>query len=147
MSSYISAEVGENGTWSLSIGGVRTEDYSGYFSFTDTDSLELTLRTMGNEVTESYVLADIAEDVVATEIDMEELNSGGGDSGEFERGLYGDIEGLDDLPLTAINRLTAVGLTVSVVLIVYGSYLLVSAYTGEKNERWEKNFLKRLDEE
>ena len=136
-SSDASSEVATDGTWTLSIGGIRTLDYSDYFSYTSDDTLEITLRTLGNEITREYVLGDVSDEIISLHLDMIE-----GEESDFGYGLFDYIS---SLPETAINRLTAIVLVVSVLFMGVGTYLLVSVYSSEKNARWEKEVLKDLD--
>lgn len=143
-SAYASSAVGSGGTWTLSLGGVRTSDYQSYFNFDSSDTLSLTVRTRGNEVTRSYTLEDVeGDEVISTALEM---IAPAGSTGTFTRGLYDQVmAGVSQLPDTAVNRLTAVALTVSLVLLGYGTYLLVHVYVSERNARWERDILKDLD--
>lgn len=145
-SAYISASVGADGTWSLSAGGVRTQDYAKYFPFTLDDSIELTVWTAGNSITETYALRDVNEKIIHTTI---EKNSGISDESEsFDRGIYSEIDGvLENLPLTAVNRIAVLGLVVAFAFIAGSAYFILGAYRGKKNERWEQEILRRLDGE
>jgi len=140
-SSYVSSAVDDSGTWTLSIGGIRSQNYAGYFSYTDADSLVLNVRAQGNEESETYSLGDVRDDVISLSIDAIATSASGS---AFDRGLYNVISSITNLPETAINRITAIGLTVSVILIGYGSFLLYHAYESERNSRWEREVLKDL---
>lgn len=142
-SAYISAPVQDDGTWTLSIGGVRTLDYEDYFNYTSEDTLQLTGRTKGNEVTEEYILGDVSDSVITIELDMILPETGE----TFERGLYAYLSNLANLPETALNRLTAFGVIIALLLIGVGSYLLIRAYSSERNLRWERDVLRNVEGE
>ncbi len=142
-SSLVSTDVGSDGTWSLSLGGVRTQDYTDYFTFTPEDTLELTVKTKGNQLTRSYLLADIEDDLISIQLNMIESGQTG-----FDRGIYAEIgTTIDELPITAINRVTVMGLSLSAALIVSGLSVFLVTHRGAKNERWEQGFLKKLENE
>lgn len=142
-SSYASSSVEDSGTWTLSLGGIRTQNYEDYFQFTDEDTIELTVRTLGNEEVETFTVAEVTDEVIETDIDMIAISR---EEEEFERGLYEEIIAkITSLPETAINRLTALGLTVALLLVGYGTYLLSKVYASERSSRWEKEVLRDLE--
>lgn len=148
-SAEISSIADSDGKWTLSIGGVRTSDYSEYFTYTSDDSLTVMAITRGNSETSTYNLADVGEDVITIELDMIEDTGDGGDGDEdFDRGLVDSIDeiadNLDNLPQTAVNRIAAVSLTIALLMIGYGSYLLFSLYRSEKMSRWESEVVRDL---
>jgi len=143
-SSSVSTVSDENGRWTLSLGGVRNNEYDSYFQYNEDDNLYLTGFTKGDEDSSTYRLGDIGEDVVSIALEMIE-DVGAVAAGDFDRGLYSTIGSLTDLPETAINRIAAVGITVALLMVIYGSYLLLQSYMSEKNRRWEEDVLKDLD--
>ncbi|MBN2100899.1 fibronectin type III domain-containing protein [Candidatus Dojkabacteria bacterium] len=144
-SSEVSAVTDEEGKWVLSIGGIRKQDYSGYYDYSSEDDIEITGYSKGDEESVTYKIGDLEDETVSISLDMIEPE-GAGSSESFVRGLYASIEGtLDNLPETAINRIAAAGITVAVLMIVYGIYLLYRSYSSEKRNRWEKTVIDDLD--
>ncbi|MEA3357132.1 MAG: fibronectin type III domain-containing protein, partial [Patescibacteria group bacterium] len=144
-SSEVSTVVGDNGGWTLSIGGIRSQDYSSYFDYGATDSLGITGMTKGDQETTMHTIGDIGEDVLGIALEMV-TGSGGAETAAFERGLYAMLaSAMSSLPETALNGLTAIGLTISILMIGYGSILLYGVYSGEKHKRWEENVMSDLD--
>lgn len=143
-SSLVSTVSDENGRWILSIGGIRNDDYDGYFQYNEDDNLQLRGLTKGDEDSSTHRIGDIESEVVSISLEMME-DVGSLETGEFDRGLYSVIESLTGLPDTAINRIAVTGITVALLMIIYGSYLLLQSYISEKNRRWEKDVLKELD--
>ncbi len=144
-SSDVSAVTDSNGRWTLSIGGVRTSDYSQYFSYTTEDQLFVTAKTKGDEFSQAYDLSGLSEDLISIELDMTEPVGQGG-AEEFERGLYGSISStLSNLPVTAVNTITVVGILISLALFASGSLLLASYYREERSKKWERSVIEGFD--
>lgn len=139
-SSAVSTVADNSGNWTLSIGSVRNDDYDGYFNYGSDDTVVITGLTKGDEYSGEYTIGDVGDDVISIELEMVEPVEG--DDDEFDRGIY---DALASLPVTAVNRIVAVGITVSVVMIAYGTYLLSRVYSSERKQRWESDVLKKLD--
>lgn len=140
-SSYISSPVQDNGTWTLSLGGIRTQDHESYYAYSSDDTLAVTVRTRGNSVTEEYILGDVTDDIIEIEINMAELPS----SASFNRGLYSYIADLANLPETAVSKIVSGVVVIGLLLIAAGTLLLIKAYSKERSLRWEQEVLREVE--
>ncbi|MBN1618617.1 fibronectin type III domain-containing protein [Candidatus Dojkabacteria bacterium] len=142
-SSEISTITDENGKWTMSIGSVRNQAYTDYFSYESSDSIVISAKTKGDDVSNTYVLSTIADDIVTQQLTLEEPETGV----EFKRGLYDTIAstGTNTLPQTSVNRIAIVLVFVAVLMVGYGSYIMISVYNKGKGNTWENGVLNDLD--
>jgi hypothetical protein len=148
----------DNGRWTLSLGSLRTQDMERYFDYNDDAEITITGKTKGDEWSETYRLGDIREDIVSVPLEKAESGIGGaGDTDDITRGLYSSLDGfvvrsqeedeeeLDTLPDTSVNRIAVLTVTISLLMIIWGSVLLIRYYYQERRGRWEKEVLEEMD--
>jgi len=129
-SSIVSVATDSDGDWLFDLGSVRTADYDSYFDYEQSDTLVLTGLAAGDSDVKSYTISDTDGEVLGLELNINK-------EGEST---------IAELPETAINGIAAVALTVSLVLIIYGVVILGNYYNEERRYRWEKDFIRNLEE-
>lgn len=141
-SAQVSTAAGTNGRWTMSIGGIRTRDYSRYFSYSGADTLTVWGLAKGDEDVSTYTIGEIGESVLRVSLD---IIAETGEPVDFERGLFATLAEITSLPITALTRIAVAAMILSVILILSGTIILRNAYVSEREKRWEKEVIERFE--